>query len=106
MVEELQTVYDWVRQTRADNPNVAAVCRGLAQTDAMVEGFLSEFANSLDTPLTRPHPSFPDGLTVTPCWLFTHTVTHEFHHKGQIIGICRHLGYPTPDTDLIIPENF
>ena len=80
--------------------------RVFAQTDAMVEGFLSEFANSLDKPFTCPHPSFPDGLTVTSRWLFTHTVTHEFHHKGQITDICRHLGHPTPDTDLIIPENF
>ncbi len=94
------------RPKREDYPNVAAVRQGFAQTDAMVEGFLSEFAYSLDKPLTRPHPSFPDGLTVTPRWLFTHVVTHEFHHKGQITDICRHLGHPTPDTDLIIPEKF
>lgn len=91
------------RPNRADYSNVAAVRKGFSQTDAMVESFLSEFAGTLDQPLTRPHPSFPDGLTVTPRWLFTHTVTHEFHHKGQITDMCRHLGHPTPDTDLILP---
>ncbi len=88
---------------RVDYPNVAAVRKGFAGADSVGESFLSEFANELDKPLTRPHPSFPDGLTVTPRWLFTHTITHEFHHKGQITDICRHLGHPSGDTDLIIP---
>ncbi|MFP3360862.1 DinB family protein, partial [Planococcus sp. SIMBA_143] len=36
-------------------------------------------------------------------WLYTHTATHEFHHKGQIVKIGRKLGYIPPDTDLIEP---
>jgi uncharacterized damage-inducible protein DinB len=95
-----------VRPKKPDYPNVAAVRKGFAGADSVVESFLSEFAGELDKPLTRPHPSFPDGLTITPRWLFTHVVTHEFHHKGQITDLCRHLGHPTPDTDLIVPEKF
>lgn len=33
--------------------------------------------------------------------LFTHVITHEFHHKGQILSLSRHLGYLPVDTDVI-----
>jgi len=33
--------------------------------------------------------------------IFTHVTTHEFHHKGQILSISRHLGYTPVDTDII-----
>jgi uncharacterized damage-inducible protein DinB len=33
--------------------------------------------------------------------LFTHVITHEFHHKGQILSISRHFGYIPVDTDVI-----
>jgi uncharacterized damage-inducible protein DinB len=29
-----------------------------------------------------------------------HLLTHTFHHKGQIVAMCRVLGHPAPDTDL------
>lgn len=38
--------------------------------------------------------------STTPLWLLTHTETHEFHHKGQIVSMTRHLGYVPPNTDL------
>lgn len=38
---------------------------------------------------------------VTPLMLFTHVITHEFHHKGQILSLSRHLGYEPIDTDII-----
>ena len=33
--------------------------------------------------------------------LFTHVITHEFHHKGQVLSISRMLGYTPADTDVI-----
>jgi uncharacterized damage-inducible protein DinB len=33
--------------------------------------------------------------------LFTHTITHEFHHKGQILTLSRQLGYTPVDTDIM-----
>lgn len=33
--------------------------------------------------------------------IFSHVMTHEFHHKGQILSISRHLGYIPIDTDII-----
>jgi len=40
-------------------------------------------------------------LTVNPLQLFTHVITHEFHHKGQIMSLSRHLGYIPVDADII-----
>lgn len=38
---------------------------------------------------------------ISPFELFTHVITHEFHHKGQVLSISRHLGYTPVDTDII-----
>lgn len=45
---------------------------------------------------------FPDGEVAirTPALILHHMLTHAFHHKGQIVAMCRLLGYPAPDTDL------
>jgi uncharacterized damage-inducible protein DinB len=37
----------------------------------------------------------------TPFQLFTHVITHEFHHKGQLLAMSRHLGYLPVDTDVM-----
>ncbi len=33
--------------------------------------------------------------------LFSHVITHEFYHKGQILSVSRLLGYIPIDTDII-----
>jgi uncharacterized damage-inducible protein DinB len=45
---------------------------------------------------------FPDGDTAirTPAFVLHHVLTHAYHHKGQIVAMCRLLGHPAPDTDL------
>lgn len=45
---------------------------------------------------------FSEGDTAvrTPALVLHHVLTHAFHHKGQIVAMCRILGYPAPDTDL------
>lgn len=40
-------------------------------------------------------------LTLNPLQLFTHVISHEFHHKGQIMSLSRHLGYIPVDADII-----
>ena len=39
--------------------------------------------------------------SVKPFKLFTHVTTHEYHHKGQILSLSRHLGYIPVDTDIM-----
>ena len=40
-------------------------------------------------------------LSLSVLQLFTHAITHEFHHKGQILTMTRLLGYTPVDTDII-----
>jgi uncharacterized damage-inducible protein DinB len=40
-------------------------------------------------------------MKLTAFELFTHVITHEFHHKGQVLSLSRHLGYVPVDTDVI-----
>ena len=37
----------------------------------------------------------------SPFKVFMHGITHEYHHKGQVLSIARHLGYIPVDTDII-----
>jgi len=36
-----------------------------------------------------------------PIKLFSHVITHEYHHKGQILSLSRQLGYIPVDTDIM-----
>ena len=66
------------------------------QTLAYLAGLTDQQISS-DTELL-----YPDGeLAVrTPAFMIHHVLTHTFHHKGQIVAMCRVLGHPAPDTDL------
>jgi uncharacterized damage-inducible protein DinB len=46
------------------------------------------------------HFSDGDSAVRTPALVLHHIFTHAFHHKGQIVSMCRALGHPAPDTDL------
>ncbi|HMG08853.1 MAG TPA: DinB family protein [Mucilaginibacter sp.] len=70
------------------------------KVDRVMDEFLEHFRGSLDEPrpLLRPDGS---GLTRSPFELFTHVITHEFHHKGQVVNMSRQLGNTPVDTDVI-----
>jgi uncharacterized damage-inducible protein DinB len=40
-------------------------------------------------------------MTFSVVELFTHVMTHEFHHKGQVMSMARLLGYTPVDADII-----
>jgi uncharacterized damage-inducible protein DinB len=67
--------------------------------DDTMTTFLLTFGEKLESPITGMHNTMGQ-LTTTPLAVFTHVLTHEFHHKGQIMSMCRLLGYPPPDTDV------
>jgi uncharacterized damage-inducible protein DinB len=69
------------------------------QTDALVAEFFDRFKDRFDTPVSGHIRQQP--VTATPLKLFTHVITHEFHHKGQILSMSRQLGYVPVDTDII-----
>jgi uncharacterized damage-inducible protein DinB len=40
------------------------------------------------------NPPGDGSLKRTPAAGVHHFLTHAFHHKGQIVAMCRHLGHP------------
>lgn len=68
-----------------------------------VDIIMYEFIESLERPGTEQVYYEINGVrnSVGLLKLFTHVITHEFHHKGQILSISRHLGYTPVDTDII-----
>jgi uncharacterized damage-inducible protein DinB len=69
--------------------------------DERTNAFMQRFGNNLDERISGDPVAWGAG-SATALELFTHVMTHEFHHKGQILLMCRHLGHTPPDTDVSI----
>ena len=61
--------------------------------------FLDHFDQRYDQPVEGELAS--RHFSATPLELFTHVLTHEFHHKGQILVLGRAWGYEPVDTDVL-----
>jgi len=84
--------------------DVAAMRAAFSAVDDAMECAFSTVGD-LDAPVVIDLPDW-DPLTVTGRWLLMHPITHEFHHKGQMLALGRVLGHPYPagpDTDLMEP---
>ncbi len=82
--------------------DTVAVARELyTSIDEIVESFLHEFGDRWTNSMIQKIPRRDISLTTTPLTIFTHVITHEFHHKGQILSKGRRLGHVPPDTDII-----
>ena len=68
--------------------------------DEEVVIFLTHFSDLLEQPI---HGTISRNreVSASPMQLFTHVITHEFHHKGQLMSMFRLLGHIPPDTDVI-----
>ncbi len=71
------------------------------QVDQIVADFLKKYSDDYSQSLTKHIARKGISLSLTPLQLFTHVITHEFHHKGQILTMSRLLGYTPVDTDVI-----
>jgi uncharacterized damage-inducible protein DinB len=69
--------------------------------DAIAEKFLTQFDPVLEQPIKNKISNRDMEVAITPLQLFTHVITHEYHHKGQILSMSRQLGNTPIDTDLI-----
>lgn len=79
-----------------DFNNINEVIRLFDDIDAFMETFISRIDD-------RDIPYEIGGVksNAKPLKLFTHVISHEYHHKGQILSISRHLGYVPIDTDIM-----
>ncbi len=86
---------------KVDSLNTVEQIRPLYdQMDLMMKEFITTFSNN-DQVITDWVKWVKKDISVTPLELFTHVVTHMFHHKGQILSMSRHLGYTPLDMDVI-----
>ena len=84
----------------AECPAIADARLLQQQVSRYTQAYLSSLTNQELNSDAELH--FPDGDSAvrTPSLILHHVLTHAFHHKGQIVAMCRALGYPAPDTDL------
>ena len=87
-------------RTLEDCPILADVRLLQNEVSQSTHAYLSALTNQQLNADAELH--FPDGdVSVrTPALVLHHVLTHAFHHKGQIVAMCRALGHPAPDTDL------
>ncbi|HEX8328895.1 MAG TPA: DinB family protein [Hymenobacter sp.] len=85
----------------AEVPDVAAARRLYARVDALVADFARHVAPTWLVQRAFHFPRHPAPLQLSPLQLFTHVITHEFHHKGQALSMSRLLGYTPADTDVV-----
>jgi uncharacterized damage-inducible protein DinB len=64
-----------------------------------MEEFFSKFAELKGLKINYEINGVPGESDPFP--IFTHVITHEFHHKGQILSLSRKLGYIPIDADIM-----
>ncbi|MFD1772128.1 DinB family protein [Sphingobacterium suaedae] len=76
---------------------------GVLELFASIDHEMAQFLSRYQSSMYEAHLLDINGITkrVSPFEAFTHVITHEFHHKGQILSLSRHLGYLPVDTDII-----
>ncbi|WP_073504838.1 DinB family protein [Staphylococcus succinus] len=73
------------------------------QADQYMEEILKRSSNELDNYIEKS-PAWKQGnerIMKTMHQLLFHSVTHEYHHKGQIVTMLRMLGYTPNNTDVL-----
>ncbi len=109
LVHIANTYEYWIVKHALDNDIAFTEYTSINDIDAVVEMFglidteIIDFSRRYESSKLVPIDLKLNGVTktTTPLELFTHVITHEFHHKGQILSLSRHLGYVPIDTDII-----
>lgn len=85
----------------AQYPDIAGVRQLAAQvrerTQACVAGLDQDGLNATAS------ITYSSGTVVefTVAKLFVHVITHDTHHRGQVVALARQLGYEPPELDLM-----
>ncbi|ACU04617.1 MULTISPECIES: DinB family protein [Pedobacter] len=86
--------------TESEFTMVAQLRTIFKDVDLIMEQFITGFAT--DTMRAVKGYKWADQYIETDAYsIFTHVLTHEFHHKGQIMTMGRLLGHTPPDTDVM-----
>jgi uncharacterized damage-inducible protein DinB len=87
-------------RTPEECPAVADVRLLQKQMSQLTHAYLLNLTDQQLNADAELHFSDGDVAVRTPALVLHHVLTHAFHHKGQIVAMCRALGHPAPDTDL------
>jgi uncharacterized damage-inducible protein DinB len=98
-IHTLQTV-PFEDRDPADWPTVADARVMQREISLQTLTYLSDLSEQHLNVGVELHFADGDSAVRTPALILHHVLTHAFHHKGQIVSMCRSLGYPAPDTDL------
>lgn len=97
-----QSDFSFASDNEVENSDIQKVRERFELVNETVDRFLQAYDSRWDEQVQN-HVRWQEGpMRTTPLWLLTHTETHEFHHKGQIVAMARQLGYVPPDTDLVL----
>jgi len=66
-----------------------------------VDEFMAEFIKNMEAYKDINYQIQNIKSSAKPFKIFTHVITHEYHHKGQVLSISRHLNYIPVDTDIM-----
>ena len=91
---------DYANRDPAEYPAVADARLLQQEIIRSTQAYLSTLTDQQLNTGTELHFSDGDSAIRTPALILHHVLTHAFHHKGQIVAMCRALGHPAPDTDL------
>lgn len=81
--------------------NLKALHQLYENVDELVADYLKYTRETPVTEISGEAGTPAKIVTRSPFEIFTHVITHEFHHKGQILIMGRQLGLAPPDTDII-----
>ncbi len=80
--------------------NIEGIISAFAEADKVVYAFMDSHKD-INAPIEGEIFWLKKNMTYSVLELFTHVVTHEFHHKGQVMSMSRILGYTPPHADII-----
>jgi uncharacterized damage-inducible protein DinB len=90
----------YANRTPEECPAVADVRLLQKEVIQFTRAYLSNLTNQQLNADAELHFSDGDVAVRTPALVLHHVLTHAFHHKGQIVAMCRTLGHSASDTDL------
>lgn len=90
----------YVDRTLLDCPTIESARALQDESSARTVAYLSGLTDQRLNAATELRFSDGDVMIRKPSFVLHHVLTHAFHHKGQIVAMCRALGHPAPDTDM------
>lgn len=90
----------WLEIKPADYSDVPAIRELHARANGTARDYLTGLEDAQLHAPVRVEWEPGDGVEISPALMVSHLITHGFHHKGQVVAMCRLLGYPPPETDM------